>query len=153
MSTKYKKKQLLKILIGVAWIDGIIQIEERNYLKQISEHNGLSGDMELKYFLSELKPIKAVQCYQWLEEYLGDHPTLKDYQELLESLSFLIYSDGNIQIQEACLLYTSPSPRDRTKRQLELQALDPLQNHSQLSFAKVIKIFQKMFRTAMQKIV
>ena len=140
MSTKYKKKQLLKILIGVAWIDGIIQIKERNYLKQISEHNGLSGDMELKYFLSKLKPIKAVQCYQWLEEYLGDYPTLKDYQELLESLSFLIYSDGNIQIQEAKLL-------------LELQALDPLQNHSQLSFAKVIKIFQKMFRTAMQKIV
>jgi len=57
-----------------------------------------------------------------------------------QHLSFLIYSDGNIQIQEAKLL-------------LELQALDPLQNHSQLSFAKVIKIFQKMFRTAMQKIV
>ena len=34
---------------------------------------------------------------------------------------------------------------------LELQALDPLQNHSQLSFAKVIKIYQNMFRTAMQK--
>ncbi|KFF40925.1 MAG: hypothetical protein ucyna2_01265, partial [Candidatus Atelocyanobacterium thalassa isolate SIO64986] len=56
MNRKYKNKQLLKILIGVAWIDGIIQMEERNYLKYILEYHGLSKDIELQYFLSELKP-------------------------------------------------------------------------------------------------
>ena len=140
MNRKYKNKQLLKILIGVAWIDGIIQMEERNYLKHILEYHGLSKDIELQYFLSELKPIKANQCYQWLEEYLGNNPTREDYQELLESLSALIYSDGDIQIQEAQLLN-------------KLQFLDPSQNYYQLSFARTVKILQKMFRNAIDKIV
>ncbi|MFY0608984.1 MAG: TerB family tellurite resistance protein [Candidatus Atelocyanobacterium thalassa] len=140
MNRKYKNKQLLKILIGVAWIDGIIQMEERNYLKYILEYHGLSKDIELQYFLSELKPIKANQCYQWLEEYLGNNPTREDYQELLESLSALIYSDGDIQIQEAQLLN-------------KLQFLDPSQNYYQLSFARTVKILQKMFRNAIDKIV
>ena len=52
---KYKNKHLLKILIGVAWIDRIIQVEERDYLKYISEYHGLFNDMELQYFLLELK--------------------------------------------------------------------------------------------------
>ncbi|KFF41200.1 MAG: hypothetical protein ucyna2_00928, partial [Candidatus Atelocyanobacterium thalassa isolate SIO64986] len=87
-----------------------------------------------------LKPIKANQCYQWLEEYLGNNPTREDYQELLESLSALIYSDGDIQIQEAQLLN-------------KLQFLDPSQNYYQLSFARTVKILQKMFRNAIDKIV
>ncbi len=140
MNKTYKNKQLLKILIGVAWIDGIIQVEERNYLKYMSEYHGLSNDIELQYFLSELKPIKADQCYQWLEEYLGNNPTTEDYQELLESLSALIYSDGDIQIQEAQLLN-------------KLQLFDPSQNYYQSNFAKLAKLLQQIFRNAIDKIV
>ena len=33
-------KQILKILIGAAWIDGVVQPEERNYLRRIAK--GLS---------------------------------------------------------------------------------------------------------------
>ena len=137
MNRKYKNKQLLKILIGVAWIDRIIQVEERDYLKYISEYHGLFNDMELQYFLLELKPIRTNQCYQWFEEYLGDNPTTEDYRELLESLSALIYSDGNIQIQEAQSLN-------------KLQLFDPSRNYYQSNFAKLL---QQIFRNAINKIV
>ncbi|MDJ0545291.1 MAG: TerB family tellurite resistance protein, partial [Microcystis sp. M53601_WE4] len=43
-----KNKQLLKILIGVAWIDGVIQPSERNYLRQVAVMEKLDDDPEIK---------------------------------------------------------------------------------------------------------
>ncbi len=104
MSNKEKTKQLIKILIGTAWIDGIIQSEEREYLTtKVSEYN-LQDDPDIKSLFSGIKPVTSNQCYEWLEDYLGKNPTLEDYQELLESISALVYSDGDIDIQEAKLL-------------------------------------------------
>lgn len=34
MSKENKTKLLIKILVGAAWIDGVIQAEEREYLKK-----------------------------------------------------------------------------------------------------------------------
>ncbi|MDJ0597999.1 MAG: TerB family tellurite resistance protein [Crocosphaera sp.] len=138
MDNKSKKKQLLKILIGVAWIDGIIQVEEREYLKRMAETHDLSEEAELKDLLSELKPVQPHQCYQWLEEYLGDNPTLDDYRELLETLSALIYSDGDVQMQEAQLL-------------TKLQLLDPAQESPQSAFDKILKTIQKLYQKAVNQ--
>ncbi|WP_107668548.1 TerB family tellurite resistance protein [Cyanothece sp. BG0011] len=138
MNTQTQKKQLLKILIGAAWIDGIIQVEERDYLKRMAQTQGLSDDVDLKSLLSELKPVQPTQCYQWLEEYLGDNPTTKDYQELLEALSALVYSDGDIQMQEAQLL-------------TKLQLLDPAQDSPKSAFDKVIKAIQKVYKKAIDQ--
>ncbi len=138
MNAHNKDQQLLKILIGAAWIDGIIQAEERDYLKQMAQIHGLSEDAELKDLLSELKPVQPSQCYQWLEEYLGDNPTTDDYQELLETLSALIYSDGDVQMQEAQLL-------------TKLQLLDPAQDTSKSVFDKVLQIIQKTYRKAINQ--
>ncbi|MEL4894326.1 tellurite resistance TerB family protein [Crocosphaera sp. Alani8] len=135
MNEQNKNKQLLKILISAAWIDGIIQTEEREYLKQVAEHHGLSEDQDLKYLLSELKPVQPHLCYQWLEEYLGANPSIKDYQELLETLSALIYSDGDVQMQEAQLL-------------TKLQLLDPGQDSPRSTFNKIIKTIQKVYKKA-----
>ncbi|MDJ0731499.1 MAG: TerB family tellurite resistance protein [Crocosphaera sp.] len=138
MNAQNKNKQLLKILIGAAWIDGIIQVEEREYLKRMAETNGLSEEIELKDLLSELKPVHPPQCYQWLEEYLGDNPTLDDYQELLETLSALIYSDGDVQMQEAQLL-------------TKLQLLDPAQESPKSAFEKILKTIQKVYKKAVDQ--
>ncbi|MDJ0508631.1 MAG: TerB family tellurite resistance protein [Crocosphaera sp.] len=138
MNPQTKNKQLLKILIGTAWIDGIIQAEERDYLKRMSQSSGLSEDEDIKALLSELKPVQPSQCYQWLEEYLGDNPTINDYQELLETLSALIYSDGDVQMQEAQLL-------------TKLQLLDPAQDSSQSAFDKVLKNIQKIYKKAISQ--
>ena len=59
-------KQLIKILIGAAWIDGIIQPEERKYLHRIAAEYNLAEDPELQPLLSELKRVSTAQCYQWV---------------------------------------------------------------------------------------
>ncbi len=138
MNVQNKNKQLLKILIGAAWIDGIIQVEEREYLKQMAARHGLSEEEELKDLLSELKPVQPHQCYQWLEDYLGDNPTNDDYQELLETLSALIYSDGDVQMQEAQLL-------------TKLQLPDPAQDSPKSAFDKILTTIQKLYKKAVDQ--
>ncbi|MFN5513370.1 MAG: TerB family tellurite resistance protein, partial [Cyanobacteriota bacterium] len=66
--------QLLKILIGAAWIDGVIQPEERQYLQKIAADAHLEEEPEIQVLLSELKPVSAGDCYQWLQDYCGGHP-------------------------------------------------------------------------------
>ena len=39
-----------------------------------------------------------------MKEYLGDHPTPEDYGNLIEAISGLIYSDGDVAVEEARLL-------------------------------------------------
>jgi hypothetical protein len=138
MKNNNKNKQLFKILIGTAWIDGLIQKEERDYLHQMATKQGIADDPEIASLLSELKPVQPSQCYQWLEEYLGNNPKNKDYQELLETLSALVYSDGDVQMQEAQLL-------------TKLQLLDPAQDSSKSTFDKVLKTIQKLYRKAVSQ--
>ncbi|MBW4670161.1 MAG: TerB family tellurite resistance protein [Cyanomargarita calcarea GSE-NOS-MK-12-04C] len=97
-------KSLIKILIGAAWIDGVIQPEERQYLRRIAQENGIATDPEIKPWLYELIPVQPAQCYEWVKEYLGSSPSTEDYQNLLQAISGLIYSDGDVAIEEAKLL-------------------------------------------------
>lgn len=138
MSSQAKMKQLLKILIGAAWIDGVIQPEERDYLKQRAEALQLAEDPDLRFLLSELKPVSAAECYQWLEAYLGSHPQAEDYQDLLEAISGLLYSDGNIQTQEAKLLST-------------IQRMEPYSEPDQGPFDKLLDHIQVLYRRAIEK--
>jgi len=97
-------KNLVKILIGAAWIDGIIQPEERQYLREIAHAKGLAHDPDIKPWLYELVPVQPKECYAWVKEYLGDHPSLEDCENLIEAISGLIYSDGEVGTEEAKLL-------------------------------------------------
>jgi len=136
MNSDTQTKQLLKIMIGAAWIDGTIQKEEREYLhKMAKKNNALSEDPEIKSLLSEIKPVPSQQCYQWLTEYLGEHPSQEDYQNLLESLSALIYSDGDVDTQEAELL-------------THLQMLDPATESQKSVFDKLLQGIRKIYRQA-----
>lgn len=103
MAVETRTKALLKILIGAAWIDGSIQVEERQYLRKLAKEQGLADDPELKPFLYELVQVKPDQCYAWVDEYLGK-PDAKRCSDLLEAISGLIYSDGNVEVEEAKLL-------------------------------------------------
>jgi hypothetical protein len=104
MSTPSHLKLLVKILIGAAWLDGIVQPEERKYLEQIVAAHGLDEDREIKPLLYGLVAVKPDECDQWVKEYLGDSPTPDRYQELLTAVSGLIYSDGEVATNEAKLL-------------------------------------------------
>ncbi len=133
-----KTKQLLKILVGAAWIDGIIQTEEREYLKKMAVDSGLNDDPQIQSLLSEIKPVTANECYQWLEEYLGDNHSQKDYEDLLEAISALVYSDGDIDIQEAKLLS-------------HLQELDPEQPSQNSIFDRLLTSIRQLYRQGVGK--
>ena len=138
MDQKTKTKQLMKILFGAAWIDGIIQPEEREYLRRMATDRKLIDEPEIQSLLSEIKPVTATECYQWLEEYLGKNHTQEDYEQLLEAISAVLYSDGDVDIQEAKLLS-------------RLQDLDPENNPPSSIFEQLLKSIQKLYRRAVDQ--
>ncbi len=123
-------KQLLKILIGVAWIDGKLQPEESQHLEKIATKHNLADDPEIRPLLNQLKPVTSEDCYRWLEEYFGGYPSQEDYEKLIEAMSALIYSDGDVATEEAKLL-------------ADIQQYDPTTTSS---LDKVLKTVQKLYQ-------
>ncbi len=95
---------LLKIVTGTAWLDGKVQFEEQEYLTRIAKAHNLLDDPELSPLISGLKRVDRDQCYQWVEEYLGENPSQEAQDQLMEAISGLIYSDGVVDSAEAQLL-------------------------------------------------
>ncbi len=126
-------KNLVKILIGAAWIDGRIQPEERQYLREIAQAKGLATDPEIKPWLYELVPVQPQECYEWVKEYLGDRPSVEDCENLIEAISGLIYSDGEVATEEARLL-------------TKLQELTQLNDSTQPAHTVLLKQIQKLYR-------
>ncbi len=126
-------KNLVKILIGAAWLDGKIQVEEREYLRKIADEQGLKNDPDVKPLLYELRVVKPEECYQWVNEYLGDNPKEDDYQQLIQAISGLIYSDGEVAMEEAKLL-------------TKLQELSHEKESSHSALNPLLKKIQKLYR-------
>ncbi|MBD2775927.1 TerB family tellurite resistance protein [Iningainema tapete] len=133
MNTNSSVKNLIKILIGAAWIDGRIQPEERQYLHQIAQEKGLAEDPEIRPLLNELVSVQPSQCYEWVKQYLGDFPSAAECQNLIEALSGLIYSDGDVAIEEAKLL-------------TKLQQISSDHESTQAGYNSVLKQIQKLYR-------
>ena len=133
-----KTKELFKLLMAAAWLDGEIQVEEREYLHKMAARNSLYDYDDVKALLSEAKQISISECYEWVRAYLGENPSRADYEELLERLSALIYSDGDVHTEEAKFL-------------VELQQLDPATIESQSVFDGILKTVQKIYRAALKK--
>ncbi|MGB3761555.1 MAG: TerB family tellurite resistance protein [Rivularia sp. (in: cyanobacteria)] len=133
MIKKPDVKQLLKVLIAAAWIDGKIQPEERQYLQQIAQEKGIATDPEIKPWLYELVPVKPDECFEWIKEYLGNSPTTEDCQNLIQEIGGLIYSDGEVAIEEAKLL-------------AKIQDLSSKSESNQKRSNLILKQVQKMYR-------
>ncbi|BAS57372.1 MULTISPECIES: tellurite resistance TerB family protein [Leptolyngbya] len=130
-------KDLVKILIGVAWLDGKIQPEERTYLQRIAIEKGVAKDPEIQPILHELRAVRSEECYQWIQDYLGEHPTSEECHHLIEAISEIIYTDGMIDSEEAKLL---------TRLQiLESEPVPTLQT-------KVVSALRKLYQHGLQKI-
>lgn len=126
-------KQLLKILIGAAWIDGVMQSEERAYLNEMATGQGVADDPEIQSLLAQTEPVKPAACYGWLENYLGAHPQPEDYNRLLEAMSALIYSDSDVDTEEAKLLS-------------QLQSFSTANESPNSVFNRLLKRIQKLYR-------
>lgn len=126
-------KKLVKILIAAAWIDGKIQPEERQYLQQVANEKGVAADPEIQPLLHELRAVQPTECYEWVKEYLGDRPSAEDCQNLIESISGLIYRNGEVAIEEAKLL-------------TKLESLNLANGTPQAGYNNVLKEIQKLYR-------
>lgn len=131
-------KQLFKILIGAAWIDGTMQPQEVVYLHQKAREIGVANDPEVQSLLSQTQSVKPEDCYRWLKDYLGAHPTQEDYDRLLETIGGLIYSDNNVETEEAELL-------------TQLQSFAPNERSEQSVFNQLLHGIQKLYRQNMPK--
>lgn len=132
-------KNLIKILIGTAWIDGKIQPEEREYLHQIAKEKGVDQEPDIYPLLNEFKPVSPSECYLWLRDYLGDRPTSEDCQQLLEAISALIYSDGSVDTEEAKLLH-------------QLQIIDPANENAEHTSNAVITAIRNIYQRWVSKL-
>lgn len=126
-------KQLVKILIGAAWLDGKIQPEEREYLHKVAAEKGVAADPEIQPLLNEFRTVQPTECYEWVREYLGDHPGTEAYQELVEAISGLIYRDGEVATEEAKML-------------TELQSMNATDNLPHSAYSNVLKGIQTLYR-------
>ena len=126
-------KNLIKILIGAAWIDGKIQSEEGQYIRQIAEEKGVASDPEIKPLLDGLVSVEPARYDEWIKEYLGDRPSTEDYQNLIEAISGLIYSDGDVALEEARLL-------------TKLQQVYNESESTQSGHNAILKQIQKLYR-------
>ena len=128
MTTNSNTKTLVKILIGAAWLDGKIQPEERKYLHQIAQTKNLADDPEIRPLLNELRTVQPTECYEWIQSYLGDRPNETAYQNLIEAISGLIYSDGDVAVEEAKLLskIESSHSEEHSHHNAAIQAIQKL---------------------------
>jgi hypothetical protein len=92
-------------------LDGTIQPEERKYLQQLVEKQGMAEDGEINSLLNSSTVISADECDRWVETYLKSNP---DRDNLLTLVSGLIYSDGEVSTDEAKLLTSLQSTDDRS---------------------------------------
>lgn len=103
MDTQSQAKLLVKILIGVAWLDGQIQPEERQYLVKVAKTHNFDEDTEIHPLLDGTMTVTPRDCEQWIQTYLGNR-SIDDDDRLIEAISGLIYSDGDVATAEAQLL-------------------------------------------------
>lgn len=132
-------KNLIKILIGTAWIDGKIQPEEREYLHRIAKEKGVDQELDIYPLLYEFKPVSRSECYTWLNDYLGSHPTSEACQQLLEAISALIYSDGSVDSEEAKLLH-------------KLQMIDPANENTEHTSNAILSVIRNLYQRWVSKL-
>ncbi len=135
--TENNNQDLFEILVAVAWIDGEIQLEEREFLEKIAAEQNLKSPTEVQALLTNYQATSSQECYQLLEKYLGSNPNPADYDNLLSAVSSLIYSDNDIATEEASLL-------------TQIQNLDPqnLKKHS--AFDQLIGKIQQLYQAGLK---
>lgn len=137
MAQSVEERDLLEILVAIAWIDGEIQAEEKDFLEKIAKEHNLKSPTELQDLFKKHQNSSAEKCYQLLEEYLGSNPDPTAYETLLSAVSKLIYSDDDIATEEAALL-------------TKIQNLDPQNLKSRSTFDKAIAKIQQLYQAGLK---
>ena len=87
--------------------------------------------------LAQNKDSTVEKCDRLLAEYLGSNPHPEDYDNLLTSVSKLIYSDDDIATEEANIL-------------TKIQNLDP-NSPSKSTLSRITKKIQELYQLGLNK--
>ena len=91
----------LKISIGSAWADGVLEPEEKEVLSSLLTRYGETYDRELKRLLEN--PVPLQQTERWIAEYLQDS-TEAERQQLLGAVGRMLFADRKVTEEEHMLL-------------------------------------------------
>ena len=91
----------LKILIGSAWADGVLEPEEQKILTAALQRYGETYDRELKHLLEQ--PVSLQQTERWISQYLAD-ATETERQALLGAIGRVLFADREVTDEEHMLL-------------------------------------------------
>lgn len=131
-----KDRDLFEILVAIAWIDGEIQSEEKEFLTKIAAEKNLELSEDL---LTNPQTTSSDRCYNLLRNYLGSHPNVEDYNNLLSAASTLIYSDNDVATEEAALL-------------TKIQNLEPQNSTNNSTLDKLIGKIQKLYKKGVSSV-
>lgn len=101
MDTSTQNHLALKILIGSAWADGVLDPEEQEILSAALQRHGETYDRELKHLLEH--PVDLQQTERWISQYLAD-ATDTERQALLGAIGRVLFADRDISDEEHMLL-------------------------------------------------
>jgi hypothetical protein len=101
MDSAQHQHLMLKILIGSAWVDQHLELEEVTYLSKILSRFHLEHDAELQALLNT--PVEPTQTEQWLVSYLRDSPDAERLK-LLAAIGNLLIVDDEVSDVEHDLL-------------------------------------------------
>ena len=104
MTQQTSNVQLFKIIVGVAWLDGKVQTEEQDYLTRLANEEGIASHPEIYPLINGLKEVSTEQCYEWISDFVGDRPSKETLNQLIEDISGMVYSDGEMDSAEAKIL-------------------------------------------------
>ncbi len=94
-------RQMLAIIIGAAWVDGVLQTEESAYLQALLSQYHLQQDPELSSLLASPVPLNVTE--RLIANYLTTS-TAAERQKLLVDLGTLLIADDVVSPQEHQLL-------------------------------------------------
>ncbi len=101
MDASERNLLLLKVVIGSAWVDGQLEPEELDYLKQILERHHLADNYELQAMLKQPIPLDATE--NWIINYLA-RATEQQRDQMLMMVIGVITADGVIDSSEHSFL-------------------------------------------------
>ncbi len=92
---------MLKIVIGAAWVDGVLQPQEVAMLEAMLGRHGLARDPVLLNLLKN--PVSVTLTERWIAEFLADS-TASERQTLVGAIGNLLYADRQVSDAEHNLL-------------------------------------------------
>ena len=100
--TEEKALATLRVLLGAAWADGMLQPEELPIVKTAVNQLGLSGYPRLREMIQT--PMSGEDYQQAFRDFLAFYPTPEERQILFDLVSEVVYADDQISPEESTIL-------------------------------------------------